>query len=159
MSNSILKKQEEILGVIFLIEEIKKKLGKAFEISDEEGCQQIETQTENYGTKVSNRSIRRLLNFKSEPIISPRLMNTLVNWFTEEKHPSFSRYVKENIKEIESANFITQEELQILMDKIADHLSKKEKKIDFNTNIHISNITSGKNTSIIIDETEKRFPK
>jgi len=121
MSNNLLQTKEEVLGLFFLLKKIKKRLEKNFSISDEEACKEIEDQTEAIGRKVSNRSFRRVLNFKEDPYISLGKMNDLIYWYTSESYYSFQKYINDNTEELFSSNFLSEDELQLVLSKIQLH--------------------------------------
>src|SRR5690606_33593526 len=103
------------------------------------------------------RSFRRILNFKKEPIISEGKMNDLVYWFTNGECPSFHRYIDNNIEDILKYNSLSEEDLDILLNKIKNH-GTKNKNEDIvtpkNNSISIADVESGENTIISIEKGE-----
>jgi len=121
MANKLLHSKEEVLGLFFLLKKIKKRLEEHFSISDEEACKEIEDLTRETGKTVSRRSFRRMLNFEKNPVISLKKVNDLIYWYTDKTYYSFQKYINDNNEELFSSNFLSEEELQLILSKILLH--------------------------------------
>ncbi|GAA3623249.1 hypothetical protein [Flavivirga jejuensis] len=157
MSNELLQAKLEVLGVFFLVKKIRDRYEDYFAISKEEACKQIESETQEKDPdrSVSMSSFKRILNFELKPIISFGQMNNLTHWFTDGNFKTFHKYITKHEEAILEHNNMSDDKVQLLLNKIKNHRSKTKTSIlskdKRRTNsVEISGIESGKDTKITI---------
>lgn len=161
MSKELLHTKKDVLGLLFLTQQMKKDYEGEFGISPKNGCKHIEDLIQNYkvnGQKIdidlSLASIERIFNFQNTPKISYATMNKIVRWYTKDSYKIFLAYVKNNYDKISSSNLISDKELQIILEKIKNikESNTDEKKTDeispsIANNIVIKNIVDTRNNN------------
>lgn len=125
----------DILGIAFIIEQAKKDFfPSSSKLGDEEFediCIQIQ---EDYKRKISKSSIHRIFNVLDKPHpCSYRSLDIITVWCFDNKYSNFKELLQKKEDDIKSANFITVEKAQIVLDSIY----KKPKVITTPKNISI----------------------
>ena len=123
MPTAIIKTKEELLGAIYLADDIRndKRFTNSFEEGEGIAFQYLENMTAEK-KMVSISSFRRFFNLKKEPIISYDTLNKIVGWYYDGKYKNFRSYLLENSKKINSSSLISDKELEELL-----NANKKEK--------------------------------
>jgi hypothetical protein len=161
MSKELLHTKKDVLGLLFLTQQMKKDFEGEFGISPKNGCKHIDDLIQNYkvnGQKIdidlSLASIERIFNFQNTPKISYATMNKIVRWYTKDSYKIFLVYVKNNFDKISSSNLISDKKLQIILEKIKNikENNTDEKKTDETSpsianNIVIKNIVDTRNNN------------
>lgn len=129
MSNKLIHNKKDILGAIFLADQIKNDPihTPLFEEGETSAYDELESYTLLY-RKVSKTSFRRFFNLINDPWISLGTLNNIVLWYTNRKYANFKRYVEGNRGEIESSNIISEEQLEKLVIKAKDGNPKNKTK-------------------------------
>ena len=133
MSRELIKTEKDILGAIFLANQIKndKEYKDYFKDGITLAYEELESFTLNY-KKVSKTSFSRFFNISNNPKISFQTLNNIVYWYTNKKYQNFKSYIENHVEEIESAKLISNEELEKLVkitpdDKKTETILEEEK--------------------------------
>ena len=148
MSKEPLNTKDDVLGLLYLIQQIRKDYEAEFAISLKNGCNHLVDIIEKSKTveKISLPTLERVFNFQKRPKISHATMNKIVQWYTEKKYNVFSAYVKDNIRSIRSSNLISEKEL----DKVLEEIKKGKVEGDDVKKGETINVLAENNNNIII---------
>ena len=130
MVRDLVSKKKEILAVVYLVEKIESEYSSLFSESNKYAFDILSSETKSYGEVVSESSFSRLINYRKKPFISYGTMNNVVRWFTRDTYMSFIKYVDANEDEINEAELISEDELNILVDKITNKKGYKNNRVD-----------------------------
>jgi len=162
----MLHTKNDVLGVLYIIQELRRIYESEFAISSKNAYQNFENYTEETYQKVSESTFARLFNFEKKPKLSYASMNKITQWVTKGDYHVFTKYVEAYLEKIERLKLIPNEELIVILlmienenKIIIENNSLKAKKMldiivepkeNIETQIEDKTIT-GKNNTLDID--------